>query len=30
MKGYVGRVRLFRTAVRGGGELKCADLGHIE
>lgn len=30
MNGQVGRVILFRTAVRGGGELKCADLGHIE
>lgn len=30
MKGYVGRVRLFRAAARGRGEMKCADLGHIE
>lgn len=30
MKLEVGRVILFRTAVRGGGDLKCADLGHIE
>lgn len=30
MKFEVGRVRPFRTAVRGGGELKCADLGYIE
>lgn len=30
MDGYVGMARPFRTAVRGGGELKCADLGHIE
>lgn len=30
MKGEVGMVRLFRTAVRGRGEKKCADLGHIE
>ena len=30
MNGQVGRVKPFRTTVRGGGELKCADLGHIE
>lgn len=25
MNGKVGRVRLFRAAARGGGEMKCAD-----
>lgn len=30
IKGKVGRVKLFRAAARGRGEMKCADLGYIE
>lgn len=30
MKVEVGRVKLFRTAVRGGGEKKCADSWYTE
>lgn len=30
INGYAGMVRQFRTAVRGRGEIKCAELWHIE
>lgn len=30
MKGEVGRVRPFRAAARGIGEIKCADSWNIE
>lgn len=30
MIGEVGRVKLFRAAARGIGEIKCADLWYTE